>query len=65
LNTFTGTVRHDGTGFPLNGYTSFENSFSMKGEDLNTICNGNLKVTDLEIYLVEGMINSVKQNLVK
>ena len=65
LNTFTGTVKHDGTGFLLNGYTSFGNSFSMKGEDLNTICNGNLKVTDLEVYLVEGMINSVKQNLVK
>jgi hypothetical protein len=35
----------------------------MKGEGINTICNGNLKVTDLEVYLVEGMINSVNQNL--
>jgi hypothetical protein len=24
-----------------------------------------LKVTDLEVYLVEGMINSVNQNLLK
>jgi hypothetical protein len=37
----------------------------MKGEDINTICNGNLKVTDLEVYLLEGMINSVNQNLLK
>jgi hypothetical protein len=38
---------------------------SMKGENDNTICDGNLNVTDLEVYLVEGMINSVNQNLLK
>jgi hypothetical protein len=65
LNAFTGTVAHDGTCFPLNGGTTFGTSYTMKGENVNTICNGNLKVTDLEVYLVEGMINSVNQNLLK
>jgi hypothetical protein len=65
LNAFTGTVAHDGTCFPLNGGTAFGTSYTMKGENANTICNGNLKVTDLEVYLVEGMINSIKQNLLK
>ena len=65
LYTFSGTITHDGTGFPLNGYAKFSNSYTMKGEDINTICNGNLKVTDLEVYLLEGMINSVTQNLLK
>jgi hypothetical protein len=65
LNAFSGTVAHDGTCFPLNGGTSFGTSYTMKGENANTICNGNLKVTDLEVYLVEGMLNSIKQNLLK
>jgi len=65
LHTFSGTITHDGTAFPLNGYANFSSSYTMKGEDINTICNGNLKVTDLEVYLVEGMINSVNQNLLK
>jgi len=65
LNTFSGTVAHDGTCYPLNGGLAFGNSYNMKGENANTICNGNLKVTDLEVYLVEGMINSVNQNLLK
>lgn len=61
LCTFNGTVAHDGTCFPLNGTTRFGHSYTMKGENANTICNGNLKVTDLEVYLVEGMINRVCQ----
>ena len=65
LYTFSGTITHDGTGFPLNGYAKFSSSYTMKGEDINTICNGNLKVTDLEVYLLEGMINIVNQNLLK
>ena len=65
LRTFTVKVAHDGTCFPLNGAIGFGNGYSIKGENANTICNGNLKVTDLEVYLVEGMINSIKQNLLK
>jgi hypothetical protein len=46
LNAFNGTVAHNGTCFPLNGGINFGNSYTMKGENANTICNGNLKVTD-------------------
>ena len=49
----------------MNGTIGFGSGYNIKGENVNTICNGNLKVTDLEVYLVEGMINSIKQNLLK
>ena len=56
LNTFTGAITHDGTCYPLNGGINFGNSYNMKGENANTICNGNLKVTELEVYLVESRL---------
>ncbi|CAC5404512.1 Interferon-induced protein 44-like [Mytilus coruscus] len=62
LYTFNGTVNHDGTCYPLNGSANFGNSYNMKGENLNTICNGNLKVTDLEVYMVEELPNAPLEN---
>ncbi|VDI11098.1 Hypothetical predicted protein [Mytilus galloprovincialis] len=62
LYTFNGTVTHDGTCYPLNGSANFGNSYNMKGENLNTIGNGNLKVTDLEVYMVEELPNAPLEN---
>ncbi|CAG2189890.1 unnamed protein product [Mytilus edulis] len=62
LYTFNGTVAHDGTCYPLNGSTSFGTSYNMKGENSNSICNGNLKVTDLEVYMVEEIPNAPLEN---
>lgn len=57
LYTFNGTINHNGTCYPLNGGCSIGNSYDAQGENINTICNGNLQAMDLEVYLVEGNVN--------
>lgn len=54
LHTFTNTITFDGTIFSLNGATKFGTSYTMNGENYESIANGNLKVKDIEVYLVEG-----------
>ncbi|XP_063427095.1 interferon-induced protein 44-like [Mytilus trossulus] len=55
LNTFSSTITFDGTCFPLNGSASFGKSYTMNGENFNSIANGHLKVKDIEVYLVEDL----------
>ena len=55
LHTFTNTINSNGAYFPLNGSASFGHSYTMNGENYNSIANGHLQVKDIEVYLVEGM----------
>ncbi|XP_065938186.1 uncharacterized protein [Magallana gigas] len=52
--TFSGTITSSGNIFSLNGHCNLGNSFSLNGENRNTITNNNMKVTDLEVYKVLG-----------
>lgn len=54
LHTFSSTVNFDGTTFNLNGNTNFGVSYTMNGENYSAIANSNLRVRDIEVYLVEG-----------
>lgn len=54
LQTFSGTVNFDGTTFNSNGKTNFGSSYRMNGENYESIANGNMRVKDIEVYLVEG-----------
>ncbi|XP_060585145.1 interferon-induced protein 44-like [Ruditapes philippinarum] len=53
LNTFTITVNSSGTYFALNGGLSIGNTYDNKGLTANDINNGNLNVTELEVYKVD------------
>ena len=56
--TFNGTINKSGNYFPLNGTVSgFGNSYNLYGQNSNSITNNNLKVTDLEVYKVEGELS--------
>ncbi|CAC5356640.1 unnamed protein product [Mytilus coruscus] len=55
LHTFSNTVNFDGTSFPLNGSASFGVSYTMNGENYNSIANGHLRVKDIRVYLVEDL----------
>jgi hypothetical protein len=56
LFTFRGTVNNSGGYFALNGNMNyFGNSYSNQGKDITQINNGNMKVTELEVYKVTGM----------
>ncbi|XP_053373685.1 interferon-induced protein 44-like isoform X2 [Mercenaria mercenaria] len=52
LHTFSGTINRSGSVFPLNGYAGFGNSYDMQGVSADDIHNGNLNVTELEVYKV-------------
>lgn len=52
--TFSGTITSSGKAFSLNGHCNLGNSFSLNGENRNTITNNKTKVTDLEVYKVLG-----------
>ena len=55
IHTFSGTINKSGTYFPLNGYVkNIGNSYNLNGQNSNTITNGSLQVTDLEVYRVIG-----------
>ncbi|CAG2189894.1 unnamed protein product [Mytilus edulis] len=58
LQPFSNTINFDGSVFTLNGSTAFGTSYTMNGENYTSIANGNLKVKDIEVYLVEGKYNS-------
>ncbi|VDI33808.1 Hypothetical predicted protein [Mytilus galloprovincialis] len=53
LQTFSGKVKFDGTIFNLNGKTNFGSSYTVNDENYKSIANGNLRVKDIEVYLVE------------
>nr|XP_022300550.1 interferon-induced protein 44-like [Crassostrea virginica]XP_022300551.1 interferon-induced protein 44-like [Crassostrea virginica]XP_022300552.1 interferon-induced protein 44-like [Crassostrea virginica] len=53
IYTFSGTINKSGNYFPLNGYVyNIGNSYNLNGQNSNTITNGSLQVTDLEVYSV-------------
>ena len=54
LHTFTSTVNNSGGYFTLNGYLTIGNSYDISGLQPNQINNGNMNVTDLEVYKVTG-----------
>ncbi|XP_056000058.1 interferon-induced protein 44-like isoform X2 [Ostrea edulis] len=54
LKTFTGTIIKSGNVFSLNGYVqNIGNSYNLNGQNANSVTNNNMKVTDLEVYLVQ------------
>ncbi|WAR31671.1 IF44L-like protein [Mya arenaria] len=53
LNCFSGTINKSGAYYQLNGGNSFGTNYSMSGvSSWNGIHNGNLQVTELEVYSV-------------
>ncbi|XP_053373688.1 interferon-induced protein 44-like isoform X5 [Mercenaria mercenaria] len=52
LPSFTGTVSRSGDIFKLNMKPNFGNTYDMEGFSINEINNGNLIVTELEVYKV-------------
>lgn len=55
LQTFKGKIEVKDKTFHLNGSTNFGTSYTMNGEDYNTIANQHLKVNDIEVYAVEAL----------
>ncbi|XP_045161344.2 interferon-induced protein 44-like [Mercenaria mercenaria] len=53
LHTFSGTVNNSGGYFALNGSLYIGNSYNAQGKNTNQINNGNMYVTELEVYKVE------------
>ena len=55
INTFGGTINKSGNYFPLNGsVSSIGSTYNLNGQNSSSITNNSLKVTDLEVYKVEG-----------
>jgi hypothetical protein len=54
LYTFSGTIGNSGGYFPLNGSMNFGHSYNNQGLNANQINNGNMQVTELEVYSVIG-----------
>lgn len=54
IQTFSGTISKSGNVFSLNGYFGLGNSYNLNGQNVNTITNNSLQVTDLEVYKVMG-----------
>ncbi|XP_078339735.1 interferon-induced protein 44-like isoform X4 [Crassostrea virginica] len=59
IQTFNGTIyKSAGNYFHLNGYFSLGNSYNLNGQNNSTIANGNVQVTDLEVY---GVMDGAEQ----
>jgi hypothetical protein len=54
LFTFRIAVNSSGTYFALNGYMKIGHSYDNQGVTADQINNGNMNVTELEVYKVEG-----------
>ena len=54
LHTFSGTVNNSGGYFALNGHMYIGTSYNNQGKSDNQINNGNMNVTELEVYKVAG-----------
>lgn len=55
IHSFTGQVQCSGKVFSLNGYLhGLGNGYNLNGQNVNTITNNSLSVTDMEVYLVIG-----------
>uniref|UniRef100_A0A8W8M6I3 TLDc domain-containing protein n=1 Tax=Magallana gigas TaxID=29159 RepID=A0A8W8M6I3_MAGGI len=53
IYTFSGTVSPSGKAFSLNGgLTILGHSYNLNGQNVNTIANNSLEVTNLEVYKV-------------
>lgn len=53
--TFSGTITNSGNEFSLNGSVNkIGVSYNLNGQNVNSITNNNLMVTDLEVYRVVG-----------
>lgn len=53
IQTFNGTIANSGSVFSLNGYFGLGNSYNLNGQNVNTITNNSLQVTDMEVYSVK------------
>ncbi|XP_062610572.1 interferon-induced protein 44-like [Saccostrea cucullata] len=54
IHTFSGTINSSGNYFSLNGYLhGLGNSYNLNGQNIDSITNNSLQVTDLEVYLVK------------
>lgn len=51
---FSGTITKSGKAFPLNGGFSLGSCYNLHGQDVNSITNNSLQVTDMEVYRVIG-----------
>ena len=66
FQTFTGTVTKLGNYFSLNGnFNKIGNTYNLNGQNISSITNNSLQVTDLEVYKVEGILLAVKHKLTK
>ena len=62
FQTFTETVTKFGNYFSLNGnFNKIGNTYNLNGQNISSITNNSLQVTDLEVYKVEGILLDVKQ----
>ncbi|XP_053376730.1 interferon-induced protein 44-like [Mercenaria mercenaria] len=63
LHTFANTVNSSGTYFTLNGYMNIGHSYDNQGITKDQINNGNMNVTELEVYKVaDGKRNPTQEN---
>ncbi|XP_062573039.1 interferon-induced protein 44-like [Saccostrea cucullata] len=53
IYSFGGNINKSGNYFQLNGSFNMGNSYTLNGQSSNSIANGNLQVTDLEVYQVK------------
>lgn len=54
IQSFSGQVKCSGKVFTLNGYFgSLGSGYNLNGQNVNTITNNSLNVTDMEVYLVK------------
>ncbi|XP_062573036.1 interferon-induced protein 44-like [Saccostrea cucullata] len=53
IRSFSGTINKSGKYFPLNGSLNMGNIYLLNGQNVNSITNGHLQVTDLEVYQVK------------
>ena len=57
IYTFSNTINNSGGYFQLNGsFDGFGGIYDIKGQTINSFSNNNLRVTDLEVYKIEGNI---------
>lgn len=56
IYTFSGTVPPSGKAFSLNGHLKPGHSYNLNGQNVDSITNNNLQVTDLEVYKVVGQM---------
>ncbi|XP_061187448.1 interferon-induced protein 44-like [Saccostrea echinata] len=53
IYSFSGNINKSGNYFPLNGSFNMGHSYTLNGQNVNSIANGHLQVTDLEVYQVK------------